>query len=432
MLKRLLSNAEVMRYVKNSAWMLAEYGLKVISAIFVTIYVARYLGPEQFGILSYALAIVAIFMAISRLGMESILVRDLARYPDERQAYMGTAFGLMLIAAFIGTALLAGLIYFLEADPQTRIYIWVISSSLLFQTFLVVDYNFQSQVKAKYSSIAKSLALGFSALSKLVLVWLGADLFYFAVFHALDHLVIALFLLFMHFLRKQPNFIYVFRKKLIKPLLSSAWPMALSAVASILYMRVDQLMIKQMLGAEDLGVYVAASKIVEGWLVFPFVISISLLPVIAKIKNESQIKCEKYLMALFSTLFWMSFAIASLTTLSADWIVAVTFGDEYEKSAAILIVSMWSGVFLALGSISARYLTIEGMEKKIAFRTLLGLGVNVLLNFILIPFLGVIGSALATLITFFMVYYVINFFDGELVDLVRIINGSFLFKWVRK
>src|SRR5690554_5990569 len=88
MLIKLKQNAGVVLYLKNSAWMMAEYAFKVLAAIFVTIYVARYLGPVDFGLLSYALAVVAISMAVSRLGMESILVRELSRFPEHRQAYM--------------------------------------------------------------------------------------------------------------------------------------------------------------------------------------------------------------------------------------------------------------------------------------------------------------------------------------------------------
>jgi O-antigen/teichoic acid export membrane protein len=138
-----------MRYFKNSSWMLAEHGLRVISSIFVGIYVARYLGPEQFGVLSYALAIVTIFMAVSRLGMDSILVRDLAKFPEQAKEYMGTAFGLMVVVAIACLVILSTLIYFFESDTQTKIYIWIIATGILSQTLLVVDYGFQSQARSK-------------------------------------------------------------------------------------------------------------------------------------------------------------------------------------------------------------------------------------------------------------------------------------------
>jgi O-antigen/teichoic acid export membrane protein len=430
MIKRLRANREALRYIQNSSWMLAEYGLKVISAIFVSIYVARFLGPAQFGILSYALAIAAIFIVISRLGMESILVRDLARFPDDRQAYMSTAFGLMSAAALLAFLVLAGLVFWLETDPSTQLYIWIISASILFQTFLVVDYSFQAQVKAKYASIAKSIALIFSAINKLVLVWLNADLVYFALFYALDHLVTGLVLLAVHGYTRQPAFFKGFQARLVKPLLSSAWPMVLSAVAATIYMRVDQIMIKNMLGAHELGLYAAAAKIYEGWIIFPFVISISLLPAIVRLKQGAVEQYEKNMARLFSLLFWSSAAVALIATLAGDAIITLTFGSQFAGSGSVLAIVMWSSTFAALGSGAARYLTVEGMEKKIAIRTLLGALLNALLNLLLIPRFGIHGAAVATLITFFFCYYLINYFDAELQKLVSIENDAIALSWL--
>lgn len=432
MLTRVFKNQEVMRHVKNSAWMLAEYALKVISAIFVSIYLARYLGPEQFGVLSYALALVTIFMAISRLGMESILVRDLARHPGQRQAYMSTAFRLMLVAAVISMLVLGSLVYLLETDSQTQIYICIISTGLLFQALLVVDYNFQSQVKAKSSSIAKALALGVSSLSKLIFIWYGAELVHIAILYAVDHLVIGLMLLFMHLRKRQVLFIKGFDRHLIQPLLSSAWPMILSALAATLYMRIDQIMIKNMLNSQELGLYAAAIKIYEGWIIIPYVISISLLPAIVKIKSQSIEKYEKKMSMLFSLLFWASVFVALIATFWGEWLIILTFGPSFSESSLALGVVMWAAAFAALGAVSARYLTVEGMERKIAVRTFLGLLMNIVFNLVLIPLYGIEGAAFATLLTLFFANYVINFFDKSLQQLVNICNQSITLKWFFK
>ena len=313
-LKDLKQNESFMRYFKNSSWMLAEYALKIISAIFVSIYVARYLGPEQFGILSYALAIVSIFMAVTRLGMESILVRDIAKFPDQAKAYMGTAFGLMVIAAVAGLVILSMLIYFFESDAQTKIYIWIITTGLLFQTLLVIDYGFQAQVKAKYSSIAKSIALVISSNIKIYLVWIQADLQAFAIAYAADYFIIAVMLLSMYLYQKQVRFWFSFNKSLVRPLLISAWPMVLSAAASMLYMRIDQLMIKNMLDAHELGLYSAATRIYEGWVIVPYVISISLMPAIVKLKSSSLKQYEIQMTRLFALVFWPGVLVAIIST----------------------------------------------------------------------------------------------------------------------
>ena len=223
-----------------------EYVLKVISAIFVTVYIARYIGPENFGILTYVLAIVSVFMAISRLGMDSILVRELSMNSERVPIMLGTAFWLMLMAAILSFTVLSAVIHLIEPDTTIRLYIWIIASGIVFQTIFVVDYSFQGQVKAKYSAIAKSLALLTSSLLKIYLVYLDVELLAIVIAFALDFALISIFLLITHALKQQPFFFIQFDKKLIKPLLKSAWPMVLSALAIILYMRVDQIMIKNM------------------------------------------------------------------------------------------------------------------------------------------------------------------------------------------
>lgn len=424
----LRKNQGFMKYFHNTSWMFVEQGFKVFSAIFVGIYIARYLGPEQFGLLSYAIAIVAIFMAISRLGMESILVRELVNHPEEKRQYMGTAFSLMLIAAILGVGLIAGIVGLIESDPQTKLYILIISIGLIFQTFLVIDYGFQAQVKAKYSSVAKSIALILGAVIKIFLVIFQADLLLFVFSYAFDYVLIAILLLAMHLKKRQPSFLFVFNVQLIKPLLKSAWPMVMSAVAIILYMRIDQIMIKNMLDSEQLGLYAAMTRIYEGWIMIPVILSVSLLPAIVKSKSLSQTEYEKRMTLLFSLVFWISIAAAGITALFSEVIIKLTFGLEYMPASSVFVIIMWSASFAALGSVSLRYLVAENMEKKIVIRTVVALIVNVLLNLILIPVYGIEGAAIATLICIITANYLIDYLDSDLKQLIRIKNRAILFR----
>lgn len=413
-----------MKYVKNSSWMLAEYGLKIISAIFVTIYMARYLGPEQFGVLSYALAIVAIFMAISRLGMESILVRDIAKYPRLAKAYMSTAFGLMFMAAMVNLVILSTLIYLFESDVQTKVYIWIIATGLLFQVFLVVDYNFQAQIQAKYSSIAKSVALAASAVVKIYLVLVQADLQAFAISYAFDQFIIAIMLIVMHLVEKQQGFVFGFDSSLIKPLLKSAWPMILASLATILYMRIDQIMIKHILDVYQLGLYSAATKMYEGWIMIPFVISMSLLPAVVRARENSKERYHQGLTCLFALVFWGSVLVALFISIFGTKIIEITFGEAYREAGLSLIIIMWASAFAALSFVSARYLTVEGLESKIFMRTVVALVLNIFLNFVLIPLYGIEGAAISTLISIIVSSYLLDYFDPKLKHQLEMKNRA--------
>lgn len=426
-IKALSQNAGFMRYFKNSSWMMAEYALRIISAIFVSIYIARYLGPEQFGLLSYALAIVAIFMAICRMGMESILVRDLINFPDQAQQYMGTAFYLMFLSAILGFVILSLMLYTFEGDAQTRFYVLIVALGLVFQAFLVIDYGFQAQVKAKYSSIAKSLALAVGSSIKIYLVVMEAELIYFVVIYACYALIIAIMLFGMHVMQKQKSFLRCFDKSLIFPLLQSAWPLALAAAAFMLYGKIDQLMIKAILGVESLGIYAAAMKIFEGWVMIPFIVLISLFPIFIKSKKISTVVYEKKLTQMLTAVLWVTIFMATMMTFFSDWLIQITFGEQYAESASVLPILMWAAVFTALGTFSARYLTVEKMEKKIIKITVSALVINIVLNYILIPRWGIEAAAFATLLSMFFAYYVVDFLDRDLRQLRRIKNNSIFF-----
>lgn len=418
------AHPEIFRYIFNSSWMLSESILKFIAAFFVTIYIARYLGPEKFGILSYVLAILGIFMTTTRLGMDSILVRELSKNHQRTQALMGTAHTLMLLASMIGLIVMAGVVYKLEDDAMLRVYVWYISVALFFQTFLVIDYNFQAQLKVRHAAIAKSIALALGSLVKIILIWMSADLLAFVMAYAFDHALVMIMLLVAHANNRQAKFIFWFDIALIKPLLRSAWPLMLSATAVVLYMRIDQVMIKNMLDVQQLGLYSAAVKIYESWIMIPYVLSMSLLPAIVKFRSMSVEGYENKLSHLFALVFWPSVLVAVIMTFAGKWVIHLVFGEAYEGASQVLTVVMWTSAFAALGFVSARYLTVERLENKILIRTLAALLVNIVLNFILIPVIGIVGAAISTLVSIILANYILDYFDVDLKKQLRMKNKA--------
>ena len=165
-----------MRYFKNSAWMISEQMLRMIAGVFVGVWVARYLGPEQFGIFSYVAAFTALFASIAKLGLDSIVVRELVNQPDKQDVYLGTAFWMKVLGAITVISLIALVLPWTSNDSTTSLYIFIIASGLFFQSFEIVDFYFQSQVLAKYISICKVIQLLFSSCIKIYLVLTGAEL----------------------------------------------------------------------------------------------------------------------------------------------------------------------------------------------------------------------------------------------------------------
>lgn len=418
----------VQRYVFNSSWMLAEQLLRILAGVFVGIYIARYLGPEKFGVLSYVLTLAAFILAIARLGMDAVLVRELVDVRDKKDRLMGTAFWLMTLAA-LACYLVTGLwIWHIDEMGYIKIYAWIISASVFFTSFLVVDYFFQSQLKSKYSAICKAITLALMSMVKLGLIFAGAELFWFVLAALLDHVLLAVSLLFALYKVHGFGFLKSFSWSDAVPMLKSAWPMVLTAVAALVYMRIDQIMIRNMLTLHDVGIYSAAVKIYESWIILPYVITISLLPAIVKFKQGDEGVYRRRLVLLFRLLIWGSVAAAAVVSLIGEYLMVVAFGEAYRESAPVVSIVMWTAVFASIGSVSARYFNVERMEKKIALRTALAALLNVGLNFVLIPMYGIKGAAIATLACTFFAYYLMDWFDRDLRDLLKIKHDALFWR----
>lgn len=399
---------------------MAEQLIRIFTGVFVGIYIARYLGPEQFGVLSYVLALAAFVLAVSRLGMDAVLVRELVEIGDKRNQLMGTAFWLMISAALV-CYLVVGLgIWFVGEAAHVKIYVWIVSASALFASFLMIDYFFQSQLKAKYSAICKTFSLLLMSLVKLGLIFTGAELFWFVLASLIDHVVLAVLLLLALHKTYGVSFLKYFNWHDARSMLSSAWPMVLTAVAALIYMRIDQVMIRNMLGLHEVGIYSAATKIYESWIVLPYIISVSLLPAIVKLKQGSVLDYQRRLTQLFRLVIWMSALAAIIVSIISEPLMVIAFGEAYRESASVVSIAMWTAVFASMGSISARYFNVERMEKKIALRTALAAFVNIGLNLVLIPRYGINGAAIATLLCTIFANYLMDWFDKDLRDLLSI------------
>lgn len=399
---------------------MAEQFLRILSGVFVGIYIARYLGPEEFGVLSYVLAIATFMIAISRLGMDAILVRELVSTPEKEQLLMGTAFWMMVVAA-LGCYIFVGAVIWGTAElVSVKIYASIIAVSTIFTSCLVVDFYFQSQVRAKYSAICKSITLLFMSVVKLYLIFIHAELIWFVVAFLMDYAVLGVIFIVVASGGKGCGFLKYFSWLDAKQMLRSAWPMVLGAVAIQVYMRIDQVMIRSMLGLHEVGIYSAAVRIYEAWAIVTAIITVSLLPAIVKLKQGDEDSYYKRLTQLFRLVIWMSVLAAVAVSVVSEHLMVLAFGGEYRESAPVVDIIMWTAVFAAMGSVSARYFNVEKMEKKFAARTALAALLNVCLNFFLIPVYGIKGAAIATLMCTFFANYAMDWFDQDLKSLLRI------------
>lgn len=392
--------------------MLFEKVTRLILNFFVTIAVIRYLGPDEFGLYSYAISFYGLFVAFVSLGLESISIRELVRHPEKRDTILGSVFYTQLAGAVIAITLIALTLLITSEELFTSSLILIISISSFFQSFNVIDYYFRSNVKAKYSVYVLFTSVLLVSIIKFVLILLNAPLVYFIIAFALEFVFNFIGYFIVYHLQKLKIVNWKFDKLMAINLLKDSWPLILSGVVVSIYMKVDQVLIKNMMDAKEVGYYAAAVRLSESWYFIPVAISNALFPAIVNAKNISNNLYLTRLQKLYDLLAWIAIGISiPVSFFSAD-IINLLYGSKYLASAPILTIYIWAGAAVFLGVASSQYLVTENLTKISLLRTTLGMITNVILNIILIPIYGIIGSAVATLISYSIATFSIIFFKN--------------------
>jgi PST family polysaccharide transporter len=184
-------------------------------------------------------------------------------------------------------------------------------------------------------------------------------------------------------------------------------------------------MIGQMLGDERLGVYSAAVRLTEVWYFIPVAITSSVFPAIVSAKKTGEAKYYDSLEQLYLLMVWLALGVAIPITVFAEPIVELVFGPEYRDGATVLAIQCWSGLFIFAGLVSNHWYLLENLSHYTLYRHLLGAGMNIAINLVLIPRYGIDGAAIATLITQFITSYMFDLLNRPTKILFRIKSRYF-------
>ena len=411
------------KYFANTSWLLFEKIARLVLNFFVTVAVIRYLGPNEFGIYSYAISFYGLFVAFISLGMEGISIRELVKHPEKRDEILGSVFYSQLLGAVLAISLIALTLFVTNEEANTSFLILIISVSSFFQTFSVVDYYFRSKINAKYSVYVLSTSVVLVAIIKFTLIFIKAPLFYFLIAYACEFLFNAIGFTIIYHSKKLKIRFWRFDKNLALTLLKDSWPLILSGVVVSIYVRVDQVLIKNMLTSKDVGIYAAAVRLSESWYFIPIAISNALFPAIVNAKNISVDLYQSRIQKLYDMLAWIAIGISIPVSFLSTEIIEILYGAKYSAASPILTIYIWAGVSVFLGVASSQYLVSENLTKISFFRTLLGMITNVVLNLLLIPRFGITGSAYATLISYTIATFSIFFYKGTSTQFIMMLKS---------
>jgi PST family polysaccharide transporter len=431
-LRRQLERPGVRKAVENTAWLTAERLVRLGVGFFVGVWVARFLGPDRFGLFNYALAFAALVGAGANLGTDGVVVRELVKRPERADAIMATATGLRLCGAAGAaalTAVAAAAVH--RAEPMTLALVLVFAAATLFKPFDVVDLWAQARTEMRAVIWARNGAFLAGTAARIGVLVAGGSLVALAAVEPLAAALGAVLLVRVYARGRGGSGLAGWDGAEARELLRASWPMLLSSVAVMIYMRVDQVMIERLAGPDAtraVGLYSAALRLSEVWYFVPTAILTAVFPHIVQSKREGEAIYVARLARIFAVMSALALAIAIPMTFLAGPLTTFVFGASYAGAAPILAVHVWTTLFVFWGLVTEAWSLNEGLMRLSLYRTLAAAALNVGLNLVLIPRHGALGAAVATLVTQACAATLFNLASARTRPIVALQIRSLLFR----
>ena len=401
------------KIIANMGWLIVDRVVRMGMGLFVGVWVARYLGPVQFGSLNFSVAYVALFGTVASLGLEMIIVREVLHSADDTNEILGTAFALRICGSLIAIGLSIGLLSLLQPhDREALLLVSILSLTLVFQAFDTVDSFFQSQVRSKITVWAKNSAFLIFAALRILLIHVRAPVWSFAAAATGEIALGAVGLAFGYRLSVGQIFSWRVNRKRAVSLLQQSWPVIFSGLAIMVYMRVDMVMLKMMKGDFAVGLYSAATKVSEVWYFIPMAFVSSASPAIIRVKDDPKSFSDR-LSKLFSVMTLTACVIGSVVALSSGVIIRALYSKSFNDAAPVLAVHVWASVFVFLGVAQSPWDLSKNLLTLSLYRTISGAIINVVMNLYLIPRYSAMGAAISTVVSYAIAGVFANAFSAK-------------------
>ncbi|MBC2601186.1 flippase [Puniceicoccus vermicola] len=397
------------RYLKNTSWLFSGQMIRMIIGLFVSVAVARYLGPRQFGLYNFITSIVALVAVVGNLGLQNLIKRELVDFPEQRNQILGTAF---VLTAATGVSSYIGMLFIVGCSSNS--YEWLglfalLGSVLFTNPFKCIETWFQSQVRSDLSVAAVTVVVIISAILKVSVVLKGGTLIEFGYIVLIEGFLVSF--MYLYFYKKNFGSVlkWMSNLKTAKDLLRQSWPLIFSGVAVAVYMRIDQIMLGKIVGETAVGEYAVAVRLSAIWHFVPKLLAISLFPAIVNSMKQGRVNYERRLKHYFNLNAGLAYVICAVVSVCSNRIVELLYGSNYGPAGVILAIHVWCGLFVFLGVARSQYLIAEKLFKFSMLCTIFGAVVNIALNSIFISRFGGVGAAVSTLASYSISSYFSSF-----------------------
>jgi O-antigen/teichoic acid export membrane protein len=413
--------------IKNISWLFSEKLFSMLIALVSMWVLARQLGPNVFGTLSYLLAIIAMIAPIVALGLNSIVVRELVNKPQHKDKIISTVIGLRLFGALLG-AILCFSFAFLSDDfsdvDKTALYLLGIAS--VFNGLNGLEFWFQAKVAAGVVAKMRTCVVVLFASFKIVSVLNSSSLILLISIFAIEQVVLGLGFVWIYVQKAGAVKVKAFNWSYGLSIIKQSFWLVLSGIAAVIYLKIDQVMLGQMVGREAVGIYSVAVRLSEVWYFFATAVVISVFPALLAVRSKDTTLYYKRLQQVCDLLFVCALLSAVCVYFLSPLLIPFIFGESYADSAMLLSIHIWAGLFVFMRALVSKWLIAEHLLKFSLLSHGMGALVNVVGNYLLIPSLGGLGAAYATVLSYAIASYVTFWLHPSTFPIAKIMTRSLL------
>ena len=408
-------------------WLLGGKIVNMILSFFVSLATARYLGPDNFGSINYVAAYVSFFSSITSLGLSVIVIKEISMGKEDDNEVIWTGILMRFLTAVFSTIAVIALVSITDKSDPLLIKIAILESiAILASAFDTFMYWFQGKLLGKYTSIASVVAYIGMSLYRIYLLANNADILWFAFATSVDTLLLSLILMLCYV--RENGFHPKVSVRLGKSLMKQSYHYMISGLIAILYSKIDQIMLKQMLDTYSVGLYTAALTIAGLWGMIPSAFIQSVSPILYKNAEESRGMFYKRLRQSYAGIWLLNICWSLGVSIFSYWVIYLLYGKAYLGARGALVIVVWYTGITSIGSLTQVYLATENKNKYVNYFALAGLVTDVVLNALLIPRMGILGAAIATLVTYTVIHIVMPLAIKDTRDAGRLIIQGMLFR----
>ncbi len=389
----------IRRIAKNTLLLISAEMYSMIVQFIFLIFVTKYLGDTGFGKISFALSFAFIFSVIADAGLNTLIIRELAKNSKNAEKFISNSLAFKIIFGIVLIVIITVLLTCFNTGKEKFLLVLIISFAFIIGNIAQLFRNvFQSFEKMEYEALIKTIYTTAYAIIGFAVIFLKWNILMIGLAYLIGSIINLLFSSAVCY-NKFSRFNLRFDKKYVLRLIKEAYPFAISSIFASMFFNIDVLILGYLRGDQIVGWYSLAYRIAAITLIIPSFFNQAIFPLLSKyhehnkkIFNFAFEKSIKYMLMI-------ALPLALLVTFLAGPVIRFVFGNKFENSIPALQILIWCIVIIYVSSLMVNVINVIGKQKPNMYIYGFNIFINILLDLILIPRFSIYGVAAAVIIT---------------------------------